>query len=168
MPPAYLCWTKVHSQLPPPCRPGGYAFTACLAAAVVGACAWLWGLLQGGYCCSCQSLRYHCSCCCFRYSCNYCFCLSPCFPGLSFLNPEANRVNLKKDYRTQNLLQKFFWRSANISLTQCICTCGSCYLAAQWYLTLCDPMDCSMTGFHVLHYLLEFAQIHVHWVIDAI
>ena len=33
--------------------------------------------------------------------------------------------------------------------------------------TLCDPMDCSTPGFPVLHYLLEFAQTHVHWVIDA-
>ena len=32
---------------------------------------------------------------------------------------------------------------------------------------LCDPLDCSMPGFPVLH-LLEFAQIHVHWVSDAI
>ena len=30
------------------------------------------------------------------------------------------------------------------------------------------PMDCSMPGFPVLHYLLEFAQIQVHWVGDAI
>ena len=29
-------------------------------------------------------------------------------------------------------------------------------------------MDCSTPGFSVLHYLLEFAQIHVHWVHDAI
>ena len=28
-------------------------------------------------------------------------------------------------------------------------------------------MDCSMPGFLVLHYLLEFAQTHVHWVSDA-
>ena len=34
--------------------------------------------------------------------------------------------------------------------------------------TLCDPMDCSMPGFPVLHYLPEFAQTHVHWVGDAI
>ena len=27
-------------------------------------------------------------------------------------------------------------------------------------------MDCSMPGLPVLHYLLEFAQIHVHWVGD--
>ena len=32
----------------------------------------------------------------------------------------------------------------------------------------CDPMDCRMPGFPVLHYLLEFAQTHVHWVNDAI
>ena len=34
--------------------------------------------------------------------------------------------------------------------------------------TLCDPTDCSTLGFPVLHYLLEFAQIHFHWVGDAI
>ena len=28
--------------------------------------------------------------------------------------------------------------------------------------TVCDPMDCSTPDFLVLHYLLEFAQIHVH------
>ena len=30
---------------------------------------------------------------------------------------------------------------------------------------LCDPMNCSTPGFPVLHYLLEFAQIHVRWVV---
>ena len=29
-------------------------------------------------------------------------------------------------------------------------------------------MDCSMPGFLVLHCFLKFAQIHVHWVSDAI
>ena len=28
-------------------------------------------------------------------------------------------------------------------------------------------MDCSMPGFPVLHYFLEFAQTHVHWVIPS-
>ena len=28
--------------------------------------------------------------------------------------------------------------------------------------TFCNPMDCSMPGSSVLHYLPEFAQIHVH------
>ena len=34
--------------------------------------------------------------------------------------------------------------------------------------TLCDPMDCSTTGFPVHHQLPEFTQTHVRWVGDAI
>ena len=34
--------------------------------------------------------------------------------------------------------------------------------------TLCNPMDCSMPGFLVLHQLLEFAQTHVNCVSDDI
>ena len=37
-----------------------------------------------------------------------------------------------------------------------------CCSVAKWCLTLCDPMDSSTPGFPVLHYLLEFAQVHVH------
>ena len=36
------------------------------------------------------------------------------------------------------------------------------------HVWLCDPMDCSMPGFPVLHSLLEFAQTYVQWVGDAI
>ena len=43
-----------------------------------------------------------------------------------------------------------------------------CCSVAKLCLTLCDPMSCSMPGFRVLHYLLEFAQTHVHWISDAI
>ena len=39
---------------------------------------------------------------------------------------------------------------------------------AQSCSTLCDPMECSTPGFPVHHHLLEFAQIHVHWIGDAI
>ena len=35
-------------------------------------------------------------------------------------------------------------------------------------LILCNPMNYSTPGFPVPHYLHEFAQIHVHWVNDAI
>ena len=34
--------------------------------------------------------------------------------------------------------------------------------------TLCKPMDCSTLGFPVHHQLLELAQMHIHWVGDAI
>ena len=33
---------------------------------------------------------------------------------------------------------------------------------------LCDPMNYSTPGFPVPHHLLEFAQVHAHWVGDAI
>ena len=39
-----------------------------------------------------------------------------------------------------------------------ICCCS----VAKLCPTLCNTMDCSMPGFPVLHYLLEFAQTHVH------
>ena len=32
----------------------------------------------------------------------------------------------------------------------------------QSCLTICDPMDCSMSGFPVHHQLLELAQAHIH------
>ena len=43
-----------------------------------------------------------------------------------------------------------------------------CFSIAKLCLTFCDPIDCSIAGFPVLHHLLEFAQIHVYWVSDAI
>ena len=38
-------------------------------------------------------------------------------------------------------------------------------LSCAW---LCNLIDCSTPGFLVLHYPLEFAQTHIHWVRDAI
>ena len=34
--------------------------------------------------------------------------------------------------------------------------------------TLCNPIECSIPGLPVLHHFLKFAQIHIHWVSDAI
>ena len=48
------------------------------------------------------------------------------------------------------------------------CKFGFCWSVAQLYLTVCNPMDCSMPGFPVLHRLPELAQTHVCWVSDAI
>ena len=44
---------------------------------------------------------------------------------------------------------------------------NSCSVAKSC-LIFCDHMDCSMPGFPVLHYLVESAQTHVHWLSDAI
>ena len=52
-----------------------------------------------------------------------------------------------------------------ISFEAWVCCCCS---VAKLCLTLCNSMNCSMPGFPVLYYLPEFAQTHVHWVIDAI
>ena len=43
-----------------------------------------------------------------------------------------------------------------------------CCLIVKSCLTLWDLTDCSTSGFPVLHYLLPFAQTHVHCVRDAI
>ena len=49
------------------------------------------------------------------------------------------------------------------------CELSTCFCSVtKSCLTLGDPVDCSMPGSSVLHYLPEFAQIHVHWVGDAI
>ena len=47
------------------------------------------------------------------------------------------------------------------------CVYWWCCSVTQSCPTLCNPMDCSMTGFPDLHYLLELAQTHVHWVGDT-
>ena len=48
------------------------------------------------------------------------------------------------------------------------CCCCCCYSVTKLCPTLCNPMDCSMPGFPVLHHLLEIAQIHGQWVSEAI
>ena len=47
-----------------------------------------------------------------------------------------------------------------------ISVCASCSITKSCP-TLCDPIGCSTPGFPVLHYFLEFAQIHVHRVNDG-
>ena len=54
------------------------------------------------------------------------------------------------------------WNVHFIFLTFCY------YSVTKSCPTLCDPMDCSTPGFPVLLCLPEFAQVHVHWVGDAI
>ena len=75
-----------------------------------------------------------------------------------------------------------FWQGSYISLSwlnECpwrlVCV-GCTWKIQLWMLlfnhtalpTLCNPVACSMPDFPVLYHLLESAQIHVHWVDDAI
>ena len=62
----------------------------------------------------------------------------------------------------QDLKHQFYKKSGKYVVGFCR------YLAAKSCPVLCDPMDYSTPGFAVLHYLLNFAQTHVHWVNDAI
>ena len=59
--------------------------------------------------------------------------------------------------------QNMFVCSWKVSVWDCLCC-----LVAQSCLTLCDHMKQSMSSFLILYHLPEFAQIHVHWVGDAI
>ena len=43
-----------------------------------------------------------------------------------------------------------------------------CCSVAKSHPALFNPMNCSMPGFPILQYLLEFAQTHIHWVSDII
>ena len=52
-----------------------------------------------------------------------------------------------------------------LSIPVCVTCCCS---FTKSCLTFCDPMDCSMTNFPVLHHLPEFAQTHGHCIGDAI
>ena len=64
--------------------------------------------------------------------------------------------------------------------TYIFCTAGSFFTVwatreahhfssvSQSWPTLCNPMNCSTPGLPVHHQLLEFTQIHVHWISDAI
>ena len=49
------------------------------------------------------------------------------------------------------------WQPETTNVSVCCSVTKSC-------LTLCDRTDCNMSGFPVLHCLLEFSQIHIHWV----
>ena len=57
--------------------------------------------------------------------------------------------------------------SALITLGKVSLQSSYCCSVANSCPTLCNPMNCSTPSSPVLHYLLEFAQIYVHWVSDG-
>ena len=50
----------------------------------------------------------------------------------------------------------------------CVYKISCCCSIAKSCPTFCNPMDHSMPGFPILHYLPQFSQTHVHWGSDAI
>ena len=86
-------------------------------------------------------------------------CLSQCRSG--FLLFVANGISADTPYNLLNLAL----RPIHIIVTvykHCCCS------VTQSCLTLCNPMDCSMPGLPVPPHLLKFAQVHVHYIDDAI
>ena len=78
-----------------------------------------------------------------------------------------NSTNQSHENQQFRCCQKFPTCFKKISITKfpsLLCCCS----VAKLCQTLCNPMDHSTPGFPVLHYLLEFAQTHVHGVSDAI
>ena len=63
-------------------------------------------------------------------------------------------------YNLSFKMKSIFFQRAKFRNYCCCCS------VAKSCPTLCDPKDYSTPGFPVLHYLPEFAQIHVHWVTD--
>ena len=78
---------------------------------------------------------------------------------LSFSNLPISKMPSSSIHAVTNVRIPFFsW------LSNFCCYCS----VAESCPTLCNPMNCSLLGFPVLHYLPDFAQIHIHWVSDAI
>ena len=70
-----------------------------------------------------------------------------------------------------SLLWLLLWQSTDsrcAGFSSCSWGLGCCYSVTKLCLTLCDPRDCSMPGFPVLHCPLEFVHTHAHWIDDAI
>ena len=90
----------------------------------------------------------------------------PCVPEMAIITQKPRKILTEA-----NLLILGFGCSAEVTpacrglisvvVMTHLCCCSSVTKSCS---ILCDRMDCSMTGFPVLHYLLEFAQTHVYWV----
>ena len=66
-------------------------------------------------------------------------------------------INVRSQKRTKKLSMNWYRISSKIC----------CCLVTRLCLTLCNPMDCSVPSFPILHHLLELAQTHVHQISDT-
>ena len=80
-----------------------------------------------------------------------------CMKWLSHISVSLSSYNCKQEGWTRSAV-------GLISIIYTSCCCSVTKLCP----TLCDPMDCSIPGSSVLHYPLELAQTHVHWISGAI
>ena len=71
-----------------------------------------------------------------------------------------SRLSVAKYHKLSDLKQQV----CRLTVLEACCCC----LVVKSHPILCYPMDCRMSGHPVPHHLLEFVQIHVHWISDAI
>ena len=88
--------------------------------------------------------------------------LHPCWQGYEEMSLSVKDTEPGMGAKFQPLKTEM-WFSLLAQFTSCCC-----FSVTKLCPTLQDPMDCNMPGFPVLHYLLEFTQIHAHWVGDTI
>ena len=63
-----------------------------------------------------------------------------------------------------HVMRLWKYNSFFTTLDFCCCCCSVTHSCPA----LCDPMDCSMPAFPIASHLLEFAQVHIHGISDAI
>ena len=86
------------------------------------------------------------------------------WPLLKHLQTINARESLEKKEPSYTVGGNAYWYCHNVEQ----CGVSSVVVQSLLCLTLWDPRDCTMPGFLVLHYFLEFVQTHVHWVSHAI
>ena len=99
----------------------------------------------------------------------------------TYKNPPLWSLSNKESVRGQWFQYVFVQPLSHVQLSNprdCISLSNKESTRGQWFqyvfvqplshVQLSNPRDCSTPGIPVLHYLLEFARIHDHWVNDAI
>ena len=81
-------------------------------------------------------------------------------PSHPLLSPSPPTFNLSQHQCLFKWVSIRVLKMIRIKITSCSGT--------QFFLTLCELMDCTTPGFPVLHYLPETAPTQVHWIGDAI
>ena len=104
-----------------------------------------------------------------------CICILECLSIqiLFLLRYEKNKIlNFKLlcsilniDFSLKNQFFEYLFLS-RLSSGKKVCEC--CCSVPQSCPTLCNPIDCSMSGLPVPHHLLKFAQVHGHCINNAI
>ena len=82
----------------------------------------------------------------------------------------ASTSSMREFHRSVNGRTALFYRFWGWVCTYVrvnVCVCCSCSVTKSCP-TLCNPMDCSMPDFPILHHLMELSQTHAYWVSEAI